>query len=157
MLCGHSSLAKVSSTPGKTQLINHFLINNSWYIVDLPGYGYAKVSKSAKSQFQKILTDYLLGREQLTNVFVLIDCRHEAMKIDLDFINFLGESNIPFSIIFTKSDKLKANELEENIEKYKARLLEDWEELPPIFVTSSAKNEGREPILNYIEQINHEL
>ncbi len=157
MLCNRQSLAKVSGTPGKTQLINHFLINKSWYIVDLPGYGYARVSKSVKGTFQKIITDYVLQREQLVVLFVLIDCRHEAQKIDLEFMEFLGENDIPFSIIFTKSDKLKPSELEHKLGNYKARLLETWVELPPIFVTSSAKAEGRDQVLDYIDSINQTL
>lgn len=157
MMTGRQALAKVSGTPGKTQLINHFLINKSWYIVDLPGYGYAKVSKSVKSKFQSIITDYVLQREQLVVLFVLVDCRHEPQKIDLEFMEFLGLNDIPFSIIFTKADKLKPSELENNMNRYKQRLLQDWVELPPIFVTSSANATGKEEILDYIEQVNNDL
>lgn len=157
MLCNNATLAKVSSTPGKTQLINHFLINDSWHLVDLPGYGYAKVSKSVKDNFQSLITDYVLNRQQLALLFVLVDCRHEPQKIDLEFMRFLGENGVPFSIIFTKSDKLKPGALERNIETYKQVMLEEWEELPPYFVTSSAHKEGKEDILNHIEQINDSL
>lgn len=157
MLCNNATLAKVSGTPGKTQLINHFLINDSWHLVDLPGYGYAKVSKSVKDKFQSLITDYVLNRQQLVLLFVLVDCRHEPQKIDLEFMRFLGENGVPFSIIFTKSDKLKPGALERNIETYKQVMLEEWEELPPYFVTSSAHKEGKEDILNHIEQINDSL
>lgn len=157
MLCNNATLAKVSSTPGKTQLINHFLINDSWHLVDLPGYGYAKVSKSVKDKFQSLITDYVLNRQQLALLFVLVDCRHEPQKIDLEFMRFLGENGVPFSIIFTKSDKLKPGALGRNIETYKQVMLEEWEELPPYFVTSSAHKEGKEDILNHIEQINDSL
>lgn len=156
MLCQHN-VAKVSGTPGKTQLINHFLINDEWHLVDLPGYGYAKVSKSVKEKFQSIITDYVLGREQLTSMFVLVDCRHEPQKIDMEFMNFLGENEIPFSIIFTKADKLRPSELEHNIEVYKNKMLEEWEEMPNYFVTSSDKGIGKNDVLDYIEQINNEL
>lgn len=152
MLCQHN-IAKVSGTPGKTQLINHFLINGNWHLVDLPGYGYARVSKSVKEKFQTLITDYVLQRAQLTCLFVLVDCRHEPQKIDLEFMEFLGENAIPFSIIFTKADKLKPSELDKNIERYKSRMLEDWEEMPKYFVTSSDKGIGKEDVLNYIEEI----
>ncbi len=157
MLCGRQSLAKVSGTPGKTQLINHFLVNENWFIVDLPGYGYAKVAKTVKTKFQQIITDYILGRDQLVVTFVLIDCRHEPQKIDLEFMEFLGENDVPLAIVFTKADKLKPSELEANLEAYKSRLLEDWAELPPIFVTSSSNTFGRDELLGYIEQINKTL
>lgn len=157
MLCNQYSLAKVSATPGKTQLINHFLINKSWHIVDLPGYGYAKVSKTSKKHFYDLITNYVLKRQQLVLLFVLVDCRHKPQAIDLEFMRFLGENGVPFSIIFTKADKLKDSELSENIEKYKQQLLEEWEELPMSFVTSSAKKEGRDAILDYIEEINNKL
>jgi len=156
-LCGNKSLAKTSSTPGKTQLINHFLINDSWYIVDLPGYGYAKVSKTERKKFEKFIWDYILKREQLTNLFVLIDVRHEPMKIDLEFINKLGKNGIPFSIIFTKADKLSSSKLNKNVVAYKRRLLQEWEELPKMFITSSVTNLGKDELLNYIEYINKEL
>lgn len=157
MLCGNSTLAKVSSTPGKTQLINHFLINNQWHLVDLPGYGFAKVSKTVKEKFQTLITDYVLNRQQLVLLFVLVDSRHEPQKIDLEFMRFLGENGVPFAIIFTKSDKLKPMALEQNIERYKNTMLEEWEELPPYFVTSSEYRFGKEEVLNYIEQINQTL
>lgn len=156
-LCNRAALAKVSSTPGKTQLINHFLINDEWHLVDLPGYGYARVSKDVKRKFQSIITDYILKRQQLVLTFVLIDCRHEPQKIDLEFMEFLGTNGIPFTIIFTKADKLKDTELQRNIENYKQRMYETWEELPEMIVTSSAKYIGRDEVLNYIEAINKSL
>ena len=157
MLCQHN-IAKVSGTPGKTQLINHFSINNGdWMLVDLPGYGYAKVSKSVKEEFQKLITDYVLNREQLTLLFVLVDSRHEPQKIDMDFMRMLGEEGVPFSIVFTKADKLKAEELERNIEHYKSVMLEEWEEMPKYFVTSSDKGIGKKDILDYIDEINAQL
>lgn len=157
MLCNNSTLAKVSGTPGKTQLINHFIINDNWHLVDLPGYGYAKVSKSVKEKFQTLITDYVLNREQLVLLFVLVDCRHEPQKIDLEFMRFLGENGVPFSMIFTKADKLKPAALERNIEEYRRIMLEEWEELPPCFITSSSQCLGKEEILDYIEQINRTL
>lgn len=157
MLCKHKGLAMTSSTPGKTQLINHFLINNEWYLVDLPGYGYAQRGKQAREKLKQIIEDYILEREQLTALFVLIDCRHEPQKIDLEFIEWLGENGIPFSIIFTKTDKLSVNKLKENIEAYKKKLLETWEELPPIFLTSSEKERGRTELLDYIDSINKSM
>ncbi len=157
MLTNRHKLAMTSCTPGKTQLINHYIINNDWYLVDLPGYGYAKMGKNAKEQLKKIIEDYILYRENLTSVFVLLDCRLEAQKIDLEFMQWLGENDIPFSIIFTKADKLSNRQLKENITAYKNRLLEDWEELPPLFITSSEKREGKEELLNYIEEINKSL
>ncbi|MCQ2227121.1 MAG: ribosome biogenesis GTP-binding protein YihA/YsxC [Bacteroidales bacterium] len=156
MLCNHA-IAKVSGTPGKTQCINYFTINDEWYLVDLPGYGYAKVSKSIKEGFQKIITDYVLKREQLTCLFVLVDSRHEPQRIDLEFMQMLGENGIPFNIIFTKTDKLKPSELERNMEAYKARMLEDWEEMPACFTTSSARGNGRDELLDYIERVNSEV
>ena len=157
MLTGRKSLAKVSGKPGKTRLINHFLINDRWHLVDLPGYGYAKVSKREKQVFQKFITDYFKKRKQLVNAFVLIDSRHEPQKIDLEFMEWLGVNAIPFSIIFTKTDKLKPQALEKNILHYKSVLMEYWEELMPTFLSSSTKNEGREEILNYIGGINQSL
>ncbi|MDD6210880.1 MAG: ribosome biogenesis GTP-binding protein YihA/YsxC [Bacteroidales bacterium] len=157
MLCKHKGLAMTSSTPGKTQLINHFLINNEWYLVDLPGYGYAQRGKQAREKLKQIIENYILEREQLTALFVLIDCRHEPQKIDLEFIEWLGENGIPFSIIFTKTDKLSVNKLKENIEAYKKKLLETWEELPPIFLTSSEKERGRTELLDYIDSINKSM
>ena len=157
MLTGRKGLAMTSSTPGKTQLINHFLINDEWYIVDLPGYGYAQRGKKGREKIQEIIDAYLNEREVLTCLFLLLDCRHEPQKIDLEFITRLGEAGIPFAIIFTKIDKISSSKLKENIEKYKAKLLETWEELPPIFITSSEHKTGREEILNYIEGINRGL
>ncbi len=153
MITKKPDLAKTSSKPGKTLLINHFLINDEWYLVDLPGYGYARASKAQRDQLRKIIDSYILYREQLTNVFVLIDSRLEAQQIDLDFMEWLGVSGIPFSIVFTKSDKQSKTRTRENIERYKTKLLEQWETLPPIFVTSSEKGEGDTEILNYIEEI----
>jgi len=157
MLTARKSLAKVSGKPGKTRLINHFLINEKWHLVDLPGYGYAKVSKQEKKVFQKFITDYFKKRKQLVNAFVLIDSRHEPQKIDLEFMIWLGENAIPFSIIFTKSDKLKPKVLEKNITNYKAVLMQYWEELMPSFVSSSLDKTGRDDILSYIENINQNL
>lgn len=157
MLTGRKSLAKVSGKPGKTRLINHFLINENWHLVDLPGYGYAKVSKKEKRTFQKYITVYFEKRQQLVNTFILIDCRHEPQPIDLEFLEWMGTNAIPFSIVFTKADKLKPATLEENIAKYKAKLMETWEELPPYFITSSSNQTGREEILNYIQNINESL
>jgi GTP-binding protein len=157
MLTNRKSLAKTSSTPGKTLLINHFLINNEWYLVDLPGYGYARKGKKERDRLKKIIEGYVLGRSQMTLLFVLIDSRHEPQKIDLAFIDRLGENGIPFALVFTKSDKLSAGKLQTQIENYKQTLYESWEELPPIFVTSSTKGTGREELLDYIEQINRSL
>ena len=147
-------LAKTSSTPGKTLLINHFIINNEWYLVDLPGYGYAKRSKKDVDKLYSLINRYILERQQLTNLFVLIDSRHDPQKIDLDFIEFLGENQIPFSIIFTKSDKINKSELNNNVKKFLSKLAEQWEELPKYFISSSSKGIGREEILSYIESIN---
>lgn len=157
MLMERRHLAKTSSTPGKTQLINHFKINNSWYLVDLPGYGYARVSKKKKATFQKYIENYFLQRKQLVCSFILIDCRHDPQKIDLDFMQFLGENFIPFSIIFTKADKLTPAKLEKQINRYKTKLLEYWEELPTSFITSSSSGLGRDEFLNYIDQINKDV
>lgn len=153
MLVQQPDLAKTSSKPGKTLLINHFIVNREWYLVDLPGYGYARASKSQRDKLRQIIDSYILMRQQLTNLFVLIDCRHEAQKIDLEFMEWLGQMSIPFSIIFTKSDKLSKARLNDNIEAYKKKMLETWETLPPMFITSSEKKEGREEVLNYIEEI----
>ncbi len=150
MLTDSPSLAKVSSTPGKTKLINHFLINGNWYLVDLPGYGYARVSKSERREFSKLILDYVLERKQMHILFVLVDSRLEPQKIDLDFINLLGEHGIPFGIVFTKCDKLSSNQAESNIARYRRTLLQSWEELPPMFRTSSEKRQGREAILDFI-------
>lgn len=157
MLTGRKSLAKVSGKPGKTRLINHFLINDNWHLVDLPGYGYAKVSKKEKKVFQKFITDYFKKRRQLVNAFVLIDSRLEPQKIDLEFMVWLGENGIPFSVIFTKIDKLKPKALERNLAHYKSVLMEYWQELMPLFLSSSKDKTGRDEILNYIGNINQEL
>lgn len=157
MLTNRKGLAMTSQKPGKTQLINHFLINDDWYLVDLPGYGYAQRGKEGRENIRRIIEDYILEREQLTNLFVLLDCRHEAQKIDLEFMEWLGENGIPFSIIFTKTDKLSRGRLTENLQKYQQTLLESWEELPPILLSSSEKKEGREEILDYIDTINKNL
>lgn len=157
MLCNRRKLARISGTPGKTRLINHFLIDNSWYMVDLPGYGYAKLSKTEREKFKKMIAEYLNERTNLANLFVLVDSRHAPVKSDLEFIQNIGSTGIPFSIVFTKTDKLKPAELEKNLAVYQERLYEDWEELPPIFLTSSTSKEGREEMLRYIENINKSL
>lgn len=154
MLLERKQIAKTSQTPGKTQLINHFLINGNWYLVDLPGYGFAKISKSKRSDFSKIIKDYSEYRKNLVCLFVLVDSRHKPQKNDLLFIEWLGEKQIPFSIVFTKTDKLAKLTREKNIEEYKKVLLTDWETLPGIFITSSETSLGREDILNYIEKLN---
>ncbi|WP_418851103.1 MULTISPECIES: ribosome biogenesis GTP-binding protein YihA/YsxC [Prevotella] len=153
MLCNHKGLAKTSATPGKTLLINHFIINNDWYLVDLPGYGFAKRSKTVQKKLDQMITSYILQRKQLVNTFVLIDIRHDPMKIDTDFINWLGESQVPFSIIFTKADKLGPVRAKQNATKWMNSLKEQWEELPPYFITSSEKKTGRDEVLDYIENI----
>ena len=158
MLTERKSLAKTSGRPGKTQLINHFLINKNWFLVDLPGYGYARVSKSAKKVFQKFITDYFSKRQQLVSAFVLIDIRHEPQKVDTEFMEWLGENQIPFSIIFTKADKLKPGAITRNVEAYLATLEQGaWEAAPNHFVTSSSSGMGREEVLEYIDQINSEI
>jgi GTP-binding protein len=157
MLTNNKKLAKTSATPGKTLLINHFIINNEWYLVDLPGYGFAKRSKKEVQKLEQMINGYILQRQQLVNVFLLVDIRLEAQKIDLDFIQWLGQSSVPFAIVFTKADKLSAAKVIQNLEAYKKVLGETWEELPPMFVTSAEKKQGREEILDYIEQINKEL
>ena len=154
MLTRRRKLAMTSSTPGKTTLINHFIINDSWYIVDLPGYGYAQRSKTEREKLKHIIDGYILGRPQMTSLFVLVDSRHEPQKIDLEFMEWLGENGVPFAIVFTKIDKLSRTAAEKNIEDYKRRLLEQWEELPPIFITSSETGLGREELLDYIEELN---
>jgi GTP-binding protein len=152
-LTGKKGLAKTSSTPGKTQLINHFIINESWYLVDLPGYGYAKVSQTERLKWEKMINDYLMNRGKLFCTFVLVDSRLEPQLIDIEFINYLGESGIPFAIIFTKTDKLTKNELSKSLAQYKKKLLDWWEELPPLFVTSAEKGNGKEEVLEYIGEI----
>ena len=157
MLCNHKNLAKTSATPGKTLLINHFLIeskpDNQWYIIDLPGYGFAKRSKKVQDEIENMISTYILQREQLANVFLLIDIRHDPQKIDREFMDWLGENGVPFSIVFTKADKLGPVKARQNAEKYMKTLLDVWEELPPYFITSSEKKQGRDEVLDYIEQI----
>lgn len=157
MLTNHKGLAKTSSKPGKTQLINHFLINKEWYLVDLPGYGYAKVSKQSKKTFQQFITDYFKKRRELVNAFVLVDIRHEPQKIDLEFMQWLGENAIPFAIVFTKADKLTEKQIQEHVASYSEILLQQWEEMPPYFITSSENRLGKEDLLSYIETINQSL
>lgn len=154
MLTGRKDLAKTSQTPGKTLLINHFLINEEWYIVDLPGYGYARRGKEGRAEIGKIIRAYILNREQMTNLFVLIDVRHKPQKIDLEFMNWLGENQVPFAIVFTKLDKLSSSAVKKSIEIYCQTLLEQWEALPPLFKTSSEDKRGRLELLNYIEELN---
>lgn len=157
MLCNRKDLAMTSSKPGKTLLINHFLINNNWHLVDLPGYGYATAGKKMREQLKNIIESYILYREQLTCLFLLIDVRHDPQKIDLEFMAWLGENGIPFSIIFTKLDKLSAVRAKESLKTYQDKLKEEWEQLPPIFATSSEKRIGRDEVLNYINDINKTL
>ena len=157
MLCNRKKLAKTSSRPGKTQLINHFLINKQWHLVDLPGYGYARVSKTQKKTFQKFITNYFINRKELISAFLLIDFRHKPQNLDLEFMSWLGENFIPFSIIFTKSDKLKEKEIKGNTSNYIKRLEEDWEEVPKYFITSSEKKIGKDELLNYIDEINQSI
>nr|WP_262914690.1 ribosome biogenesis GTP-binding protein YihA/YsxC [Gelidibacter sp. F63206] len=157
MLTNHKNLAKTSGRPGKTQLINHFLINKNWFLVDLPGYGYARVSKISKKKFQRFITDYFEERQQLVLAFVLVDIRHEAQKIDLEFMQYMGENGIPFSIIFTKADKLKPKAIERNVAAYLEELLKTWEETPKYFITSSSSALGRDEVLNEIDQINQQM
>ncbi|KPE50624.1 ribosome biogenesis GTP-binding protein YihA/YsxC [Chryseobacterium indologenes] len=153
-MMNHKDLAKTSQTPGKTQLINHFLVNENWYLTDLPGYGYAKVSKSIRKDFEKLITNYILNRRNLVNLFVLVDIRHNPQKIDLEFIQWCGESGVPFSIVFTKSDKIKPGAVVTNVEAYKMELHKTWEDLPELYVTSAEKKEGCEEILDFIEKTN---
>lgn len=157
MLVNNKNLAKTSGKPGKTQLINHFKINEQWFLVDLPGYGYAKVSKELRKTFQKFITDYFLKRKQLTCSFVLIDSRHEPQKTDLDFMQFLGENSIPFCIVFTKTDKLKPSQINRNIETYQKEMLKVWEEMPHYFITSASTKVGREELLDFIASVNEDL
>lgn len=157
MLTQQKDLAKTSGRPGKTQLINHFLINNDWHLVDLPGYGYARISKTAREKWQKMITNYFLHREQLTNTFVLIDSRIPPQKIDLEFISFLGQNGIPLSIVFTKTDKEKQREVMANVNAFKKALSQEWEELPMMFLTSSVSGYGRDRLLDYIDAINDSM
>ena len=157
MLTERKSLAKTSGKPGKTQLINHFIINDNWFLVDLPGYGYAQISKSKRQIFQIFITEYFLQREQLVCTFVLVDVRHEPQKIDLEFMRFLGENGIPFCIIFTKADKLNHSKLNKNLQIYQTELLKTWEEMPRHFVTSATNKNGREELLNFIGEVNQSL
>ncbi|TYA84232.1 ribosome biogenesis GTP-binding protein YihA/YsxC [Seonamhaeicola marinus] len=157
MLTGRKSLAKTSGKPGKTQLINHFLINKNWHLVDLPGYGYARVSKTAKKTFQKFITEYFSKRLQMVCAFVLVDIRHKPQNIDLDFMQWLGENGIPFCIIFTKADKLKPMAIEKHVEDYKTILLETWEDMPNYFITSSSKSIGKDDVLHYIDELNNSV
>ena len=157
MRCNHKGRAKTSAKPGKSLLINHFIINKEWYIVDLPGYGYAKNSKTVRNKLEQMIAQYILQRKQLVNVFVLIDIRHEQQKIDREFIDWLGQSNIPFSIIFTKADKLSGGKAKANAEAWMKKLEDTWEITPPYFITSSESKVGREEVLGYIESINTAL
>ena len=157
MLTRRRQLAMTSQKPGKTQLINHFIIDDRWYLVDLPGYGYVRRCRENREQLRRMIEAYILGREQLTCLFVLLDCRHEPQRIDLEFMEWLGENCVPFAIIFTKTDKLSRSRLQENLAAYRQKMLETWEELPPIMTSSSEKNEGRDEILNYIDEINRSL
>jgi GTP-binding protein len=158
MITNHKNLAKTSGKPGKTQLINHFKINSNWFLVDLPGYGYARVSKKTKQVFQEFITDYFEKRQQLVCAFVLIDIRHEAQKIDLEFIEYLGETEVPFCIIFTKADKISKTKVDSHITAYRKQLLaNNWEEMPQHFVSSATEGTGKEAILNYIEEVNVEV
>lgn len=157
MLTGRKGLAMTSQKPGKTQLINHFIINDAWYLVDLPGYGYARLSKDGREKLKKMIEDYTLERKELICLFVLVDARHDPQKIDLEFIERLGEEGVPFALVFTKADKLTKGKLAANIESYKARLRQQWEELPPLFITSSEERLGREELLDYIDGINASL
>jgi ribosome biogenesis GTP-binding protein ysxC len=157
MLTARKGLAMTSQKPGKTQLINHFIINDAWYLVDLPGYGYARLGKDSRDSLRRMIEDYVLERKELVLLFVLLDCRHDPQKIDLEFIQWLGKEGVPFALVFTKADKLSKGRLAANVEAYKAKLREEWEELPPIFVTSSEERMGRDELLGYIEEINTTL
>lgn len=157
MLTGHKSLAKISGKPGKTQLINHFIINDEWFLVDLPGYGYAKVSKNLRQKFQSFIYDYFLKRQQLVCSFVLVDSRHEPQKIDLEFMQFLGEKRIPFCVVFTKIDKLGKTVVQNKVAKYKKVMLHTWEEMPPYFLTSATDQTGKKEVLEFIDGVNKSL
>ena len=152
-LCSHKGLAKTSSTPGKTLLVNHFLINDSWYLVDLPGYGYAKISQAGRVKLHNMINEYINESQEMVLLFVLLDSRHSIQKIDLEFLLSLGAAGIPFSIIFTKADKPKRGELQTNVKRFLSRLSESWEELPPYFVTSSQSGKGREEVLGYVQEV----
>ena len=156
-MMNHKDLAKTSGTPGKTQLINHFIVNEEWFLTDLPGYGYARVSKVLRKDFEKLITNYILNRKNLVNLFVLVDSRHAPQKIDLEFMEWCGESGVPFSIVFTKADKLKPNVAIKNMEDYKTKMLELWEEVPEMYITSAEKKEGGDAILKYITKMNDYL
>lgn len=157
MLCGRNGLAHTSSTPGKTQLVNHFLIDNKWYMVDLPGYGFAKISREGRQRLGEMIDDYILNSEEMALLFVLLDSRHDLQKIDLEFITKLGEYGIPFAIIYTKCDKMGVNVLKAQVEKNSQQLLEYWEELPPVFRSSSQTGQGKDEILSYIDNILNQL
>lgn len=157
MLTNRKGLAMTSSTPGKTMLINHFLINDEWYLVDLPGYGYARRGKENREKLRMVIEDYVLERIEMTSLFVLVDSRHEPQQIDMEFMEWLGENNIPFSIVFTKADKLKTGKLMMNVNHYQQKMLETWEELPPVFITSAEDQKGRDELLRYIEEVNATL
>ena len=157
MITNKKGLAMTSSKPGKTTLINHFIINDQWYLVDLPGYGFARRSKENREKLREIIEDYILEREELVNLFLLVDVRHEPQLIDLEFMEWLGENDVPFSIVFTKSDKLSTLRLQSNVEAYKDKLKESWDELPPLFITSSEKKLGRDELIDYIDKIQSQL
>lgn len=157
MLTGRKGLAKTSAMPGKTLLINHFLINDSWYLVDLPGYGYARRSKAQQEELTRMIKSYVLNRENLTCLFLLIDSRHNPQNIDLEFIHFLGENGVPFALVFTKADKNRTGELKRNVKGFLDKMAEEWEELPPHFITSSAHGDGRDELLDYIDEVNRSL
>ena len=158
MLVDHKNLAKTSGKPGKTQLINHFKINDNWFLVDLPGYGYAQLSKTKRKTFQKFITDYFFNRKQLVCTFLLVDCRHEPQKIDLEFMRFLGENEIPFCIVFTKSDKLNSSKINKTLQVYQQKVLQSgWESMPQHFVTSATSKDGRDELLNFIDGVNKEV
>ena len=158
MLCNHKGLAKTSATPGKTLLINHFIINNEWYLVDLPGYGFAKRSKTVQKQLEQMISSYILQRQQLANVFVLIDVRHDQQKIDREFVDWLGESGVPFCIVFTKADKLGKSKVQSHVADYRKKMLAgEWEEMPPFFISSSLDGTGKADLLNYIDALNKEV
>ncbi len=157
MITNHKKLAKISGRPGKTQLINHFLINKNWYIVDLPGYGWARISKSERTKWKKMINDYFLNRENLKFVFVLVDSRHEPQKIDIEFVNWLGMNGLPLGIIFTKTDKLSPNKVQANVAKFKKVMLKEWEKMPTYFLSSSVSKDGEKEILSFIDEVNNDV